>query len=317
MSSATNAVESWLSARLPAHLAQRRGAAVPVHERPWATVFRVPVDGDDLWLKCTTGLARHEASLVELLRARLGPVVPEVVVRDETNGWFVTCGAPALPSAEGDPDRARRLWEAVLEQYGAMQREIAKESDAVVALGTLDLRAERLMDHLDMLLDGPGMDGHDELRSGIADIRPQLEKWCALLQESSVPASIQHDDLHLGNVFGGHGGHGFVIIDWADAVVTHPFGSLLYPLYAARRRGDTPAQIDRLVDAYLSGLGLPGRTAQTDATITAALRLAGIPRALMWQSLADLVGRAALTDYYGTGAPRWLGRMADGTWALL
>ncbi|WP_437053574.1 aminoglycoside phosphotransferase family protein [Streptomyces sp. enrichment culture] len=274
------------------------------------------MDDGWLWLKCTTGLARHEASLVAFLRDRLGPVVPEVVVHDEADGWFVTRGALTLPSVDGDPDRARHLWEAVLEQYGAMQREIAKNTDELIGLGVPDLRPERLMSHLDILLDRPGMNSRTELLHRIAAMRPQLEEWCARLRDTGVPASIQHDDLHLGNVLRESGGAAFVIIDWADAVVTHPFGSLLYPLYAARRRGDTPAQVKRLVDAYLSGLGQPARSAETDATITAALRLASIPRALMWQSLADITAPTALTDYYGSGAPRWLGRMADGTWAL-
>jgi hypothetical protein len=60
-----------------------------------------------------------------------------------------------------------------------------------------------------------------------------------------IAATIQHDDLHGGNVFSGPAGIRF--FDWGDAVVAHPFGSMLATLHSSHigsaRRRTTRASI--------------------------------------------------------------------------
>jgi len=76
--------------------------------------------------------------------------------------------------------------------------------------------------------------------------------WCARLDDSGIPPSLQHDDLHDGNVFVRPGG--YAIVDWGDAVVAHPFGSLLVALRSIAARFGLPpgsAESRRLRDADL------------------------------------------------------------------
>ena len=69
---------------------------------------------------------------------------------------------------------------------------------------------------------------------------------------SASRPTLQHDDLHDANVFVGDGRHRF--FDWGDAVVSHPFVSLLVALRVAQQAMAVPngdAVLSRLRDAYL------------------------------------------------------------------
>ena len=72
------------------------------------------------------------------------------------------------------------------------------------------------------------------------------------LDGSGIAATIQHDDLHGGNVFIGAAGTRF--FDWGDSVVAHPFGSMVTTLNSVAYRLDTTADDARLAplrEAYL------------------------------------------------------------------
>ena len=90
--------------------------------------------------------------------------------------------------------------------------------------------------------------GRDRLRG--------LDEWVAAaardLGRSGIAGTIQHDDLHGGNVFVGP--TAIRIFDWGDAAVAHPFGTLVTTLNSvAHRLGTDPdgGELGRLRDAYL------------------------------------------------------------------
>jgi Ser/Thr protein kinase RdoA (MazF antagonist) len=69
---------------------------------------------------------------------------------------------------------------------------------------------------------------------------------------TGVPATIQHDDLHDGNLF--LDADRARVIDWGDAVIAHPFSTLRVTLdvlaYVLRVSSDAVA-LARVRDAYL------------------------------------------------------------------
>ena len=82
------------------------------------------------------------------------------------------------------------------------------------------------------------IDGDDR----VAALRPAVVEWCERLAASPMPASIDHNDLHAFNILAGER-----FYDWGDAVVAHPFASML-----ALEWVDTDAAgRERLRDAYL------------------------------------------------------------------
>ena len=81
--------------------------------------------------------------------------------------------------------------------------------------------------------------------TGVRAILPEYAERCELLAAFGIPETIQHDDLHDGNVFVRDGRNLF--FDWGDSCVSHPFHTLVVTLRgsptsgsSARRSGHPP-----------------------------------------------------------------------------
>jgi len=86
---------------------------------------------------------------------------------------------------------------------------------------------------------------------------PLSPSCCAELKAADIPASIQHDDLHFGNVF--VDGDVSLILDWGDASISHPFASAVVAFrFLEEQNGLAPGSrwFRRLRDAYLEPWGL-------------------------------------------------------------
>src|SRR6188474_3048402 len=66
--------EDWIRSHL-----EPTGAIEPVHERPWATVFRVPVNDGVAWFKACAPVQAFEPRLTARLFARWPDRVAEVI----------------------------------------------------------------------------------------------------------------------------------------------------------------------------------------------------------------------------------------------
>ena len=97
----------------------------------------------------------------------------------------------------------------------------------------------------------------DDQLAALRALSPRYAEACAELEAAAIGSSIQHDDLHDGNVLAGDGG--YRVIDWGDSGVAHPFATLLVTLRSvgnAFELGDwTPfgpavPELERLRDAY-------------------------------------------------------------------
>jgi hypothetical protein len=136
---------------------------------------------------------------------------------------------------------------------------------------------------------------------------PTFEAWCRELDDTPVPATVQHDDLTDDNIFVRDSD--WVFLDWADASVAHPFASLVYPeRHVARTFGVDPegAQVRRLRDAYLEPwTDLMMRHELSDAR-RIAVRVAAVGRAVAWRRALAGQSRAALEPYFAGAEARWL-----------
>jgi aminoglycoside phosphotransferase (APT) family kinase protein len=121
-----------------------------------------------------------------------------------------------------------------------------------------------------------------------------------------IPATVQHDDLHGGNIVVGPDGERF--FDWGDAVVAHPFATLNVTFNSiAHHTGRTPADpaFVRLRDVYLEAWS---DVASRDALVVASMLardLGCIGRALAWErALRDL--DPGEMDGHGDAVAGWL-----------
>jgi aminoglycoside phosphotransferase (APT) family kinase protein len=124
----------------------------------------------------------------------------------------------------------------------------------------------------------------DVARETLVAARPRIAALAQMLSAVGIAASIQHDDLHGGNILVGPAGDRF--FDWGDAVVAHPFSTLTVTFnsiaHTTDRRLDDPA-FGRLRDAYLEAWTDVAPRDELVAAATLARDLGCIGRSLAWE----------------------------------
>ena len=78
------AAESWISARV-----DPVGDIELAHERPWATVLRVPLADGVAWFKACASIQSFEPRLTHDLFARWPDRVAEVLAHDDERAWLL------------------------------------------------------------------------------------------------------------------------------------------------------------------------------------------------------------------------------------
>src|ERR1700682_242549 len=73
------------------------------HERPWATVLRVPLAGSIVWFKACGLVQAFEPRLTGQLFARWPDRVAEVLAQDSERGWLLLANAGTSMRALGNP----------------------------------------------------------------------------------------------------------------------------------------------------------------------------------------------------------------------
>src|SRR6202035_3235204 len=82
------AVERWIRA-----LVDPAGPIEVAHERPWATVLRVPLADRTVWFKACAPVQAFEPRLTGELFARWPDRVAEVFGQDDERGWLLLADA--------------------------------------------------------------------------------------------------------------------------------------------------------------------------------------------------------------------------------
>jgi hypothetical protein len=270
--------EAWIRGRVEVD-----GAIEQPHVYPWSTVLRVPTANGPLWFKATTPeIHGFEPRLTAILAETLPDRVTELVEIDVGRAWMLMRDAGIRLRELEPPDPG--LWETILPRYAELQIAVTPRADELLAFGVPDMRPAGIPDAVEELLEDDRAlmlgeskelrrDQRDELRRRLPELRALVEE----LEAFGIPATIQHDDLHDGQVFV-QDGH-LRILDWGDSCISHPFHTLTVTLRAmAWRHGIEPGsdQLLRLRDAYLEPFGAPAAAAHL------AYRTGTLARALAW-----------------------------------
>ena len=255
------------------------GAMETAHERPWATVLRVPLADGVAWFKACGPVQAFEPRLTAGLYARHPDRVAEVLGHDEERAWLLLRDAGTPIREFGNPPEA---WLTVLPRYAELQRgEVAHTPDHL-AHGVPDLRVETVPARYDDLVQRelPLEAGEiDRLRA----FAPRFVELCDELAAHDVPETVQHDDLHMANVYERAGR--FRVLDWGDSSISHPFASLVVTFRFLEEVTGLPLGdpwFARLRDAYLEpwGRGLEDEFAL-------ALRVGAVAHAIAWLRQRD------------------------------
>jgi len=155
--------------------------------------------------------------------------------------------------------------------YARLQRLAAPRTEDLLAAGVPDMRPAVLPQRFDEALAFVPADTAQWLRP----LRPRIEAACAAI---AGPASIDHNDLHPGNLFADGR-----FYDWGDAVIAHPFACLLEPL-------DWPPDPERIRDAYLEEYAGTAPRDELRAIARQAVWLGRIARAHTWERALRAAG---------------------------
>ena len=164
------------------------------------------------------------------------PICCHAASRTASRPWaLIRDAGQSAREALADVEPATRIafWCGVLAEYAELQR--AGDQLDLTAVGVPDFSAAQLLARFDEVLaepgwlaPGAGAAGADgTTRERIRACRPLLADAARRLADG-LPPTVQHDDLHDGNVFTRDGRT--MLIDWGDAVFAHPFGTLLVTL---------------------------------------------------------------------------------------
>jgi hypothetical protein len=263
------------------------------HVRPWSSAIRYGTSERPVWFKVNGSGTRHEPALLRLLQELAPGLAPEVLAVDTGRGWSLLRDAGDMLRQVAAPTEQWDVWERVLPRYAEAQLVLAEHRAAVrsagvreVSPGTLPRQARALVDVLaHARVGGLDPDQVDRLQEVLA----RLDAWCAELAASPVPCSLQHDDLHSGNVC--LAGDAMRIIDWGDASWGSPLATMLTTLRSVAHHAGLPEEaprVRRLRDAYLEPFTSYGARAELVRWTELAVRTGCVAKALAW--------RAAMSD---------------------
>lgn len=289
-SAVPDGLEEWVSGRLAEAGIELRGPLDLTHDRPWSKVARGETDRGAVFAKAVWEAQRHEVAATAMLAETVPDRVPEVLGADAARGWILLADA-GEPLRRQPEDVERRLLPGAASRYASLQLAMAGRVEELLAAGLPDHR--RLQVPLERLLDGYPTSRDDSLMgSEVRELR-DLARRLPTLEEAlseGIPASIQHDDLHPGNVLVDATGITRVF-DWGYVNVASPLVSLATLL--ADLAGSSPDLLSEqdlhgLIRAYLApfeaatGLHLQPR-------VDTARLLGQVSRAVTWSRIVPWI----------------------------
>jgi hypothetical protein len=271
------AAESWARSTVSI-----TGPLTLIQAEPWASVFSAPTAEGLVWLKACAPSHAFEVPLTAALAERWA-CVTEVIAHDIDRRWLLMADAGQPIWDFGNPPER---WLEILPRYAELQIGETDHADRHLAAGVPDLRLSRLpARYEDLLAADLPLDATE--RAALEDLLLRFTEACAILDADGPAPTVQHDDLHMNNVYVKD--DDLRVLDWGDASISQPFFSLFETFrFLVQENGletDDP-WFARLRDAYLE----PWAPVQR-AWFDLAFRISGLAHAI-----ACLDQRAAVPD---------------------
>jgi hypothetical protein len=278
------AAEAWIRAH-----AEPVGVIETARERPWSTVLRVPLANGVAWFKACSPVQAFEPRLTAGLFARWPDRVAEVLGHDEERAWLLLADAGTPIGAFGNSPEA---WLVALPLYAELQRGEAAYAREHLEHHVPDLRVATLPARYEDLLRHHLPLESDEI-GRLRGFAARFAELCGELAAHDVPETVQHDDLHMGNVYA-HGER-LRLLDWGDSSISHPFASLVVTfrfLEEMNKLSRADPWFTRLRDAYLEpwGRGLAD-------VFALAIRVGAFAHTIAWARQRDALPEEARVEF--------------------
>jgi hypothetical protein len=177
--------------------------------------------GDWIYLKSANAAAFFEARLTSFLSKNFPNTTVEVLAVNSKSNWILM---KKLPGVLLRTTKSTQAYELMLRNYTILQQQVMPNANEVLSLGVTDrclpILWKEINDNLDNLC-ATGL--NEEETQKILSMKPELLSMCAGMA-GIFPDTLEHGDLHSGNVFVEEAS--FRFFDWGDASITHPFLSV-------------------------------------------------------------------------------------------
>lgn len=268
--------------------------------RPWSTHRVVPTSGGRVWFKANCPDLSFELGLQQLL-ARLAPGrVDTPIAIEDSRGWMLTWDRGDTLAERHEPTLAE--WCEMVQEAGDVRRRAASAREQVLSTGVHDCSPETVPDRFDALLaryaaldaEHPSHVTAGQLKQFQA-VRPAVVDAATALVQSPLPATVNHGDLHPGNVLTVDGG--LRLFDFGDAqwaAAPEVLGALWGWL---TRRTRHPWR--KVFDAYAEVWGDVVTRAEFDHLVAAAMVTLPVNRSLTWWSATRQTTKEELAEWGG------------------
>lgn len=251
--------------------------------------MRVPVAGGVTWFKACAEVQAFEPRLTAELYARWPDRVTEVLAVDESRRWLLLGDAGIAVRDLGNPPDA---WLKALPLYAELQKGENAHAIDHVRHGVPDLRIVALSAAYERLLASELPVARGDI-DRLQEYAPRFTGRCSELAQVGIQESIQHDDLHMANLYSD--GSQLRVVDWGDSSIAHPFFSLLETfrfLEEFNHLAPDDPWFRRLRDAYLEpwGSGLEG-------PFEIAMRVGWFVHAIAWTRQRNALPPRARPDF--------------------
>jgi hypothetical protein len=311
---------AWVEAQLASRGIRLTGQWEQPHVRVWSSTIRFETTSHELgegrvWFKVNGSGTAYEASLVGLLGELYPGLAPDVLAHDDSRAWSLTRDAgPVLRSIMGVDEMWGR-WKELLPRYAQAQLDLAAHRSRLVTTGTPDRNPKQLALEYGRLLGDlaakPTKDGGltGEQLAALERLLPRYDERCAELAASTLPDTLQHDDLHSNNICWGGAPDDLSsarIIDWGDACIGHPFGTMLATLNSIAfhvgllnddRGGISDRRVLTVRDAYLESFTGLGSRQELLRWVALARSIGCLTRALSWERAVQHAPASVAAEY--------------------
>lgn len=284
---------AWAAAALDR---QGIGHSGPPHQvRTWnlSSLWRIPVEGGNVWLKCVPPFFAHEGDVVRLLT---DAPVPQLLAHED--------GRILMREIPGDDLYAAPVpvLLSLVSMLVAIQAGWAARVEELLALGLPDWRSAALGHAVEDVVRRSSNQLTTQDRRALDELVDGMPQRFVAIDECGIPNTLVHGDFAPGNARGDDSQQ--VLLDWGDCGIGHPL--LDRAAFLDRIPQGHIAEVDTRWD-HLWRLAVPGSDPARAAALIAPL--AAARQAVIYQVFLDNIEPSEHPYHRGDPAD-WLSRAA-------
>ena len=216
--------------------------------------LRVNTDAGYIYFKAVSKAFIREPEIMGILTKRIPERVPVLLAINPERRWILVQDMGGTDLREVSEIE---VWEDVLRTYAQIQVSSLEFMDEMLSGPFYDHRIGTIASAIDSVFkDAPILlRDYEQCLTGaeleaLRAVVPQIKTLCDEIGSYKVPCTLEHGDLHSGNIRVTQ--NGLIFYDWSWSCVTHPFLGAAALLYKEMRRISVVSHAEaRLRDAYL------------------------------------------------------------------